>query len=80
MECDLFKTSLVSDGLNLSGWTLETAAAITPDGQTIVGTGIGPQNLGEAWIVTIPEPATGLLVMLGVLGLAVSHRRAGVSA
>jgi probable HAF family extracellular repeat protein len=28
----------------------------------------------------VPEPATGLLVMLGVLGLAVGCRRAGVSA
>ena len=28
----------------------------------------------------VPEPTTGLLVMGGVLGLAVSRRRAGVSA
>jgi len=28
----------------------------------------------------VPEPTTGLLVMLGVLGLAVSRRRTGVSA
>ncbi|HME68323.1 MAG TPA: PEP-CTERM sorting domain-containing protein [Myxococcota bacterium] len=28
----------------------------------------------------VPEPGTGLLVMVGVLGLAVTRRRAGVSA
>ncbi|HME71120.1 MAG TPA: PEP-CTERM sorting domain-containing protein [Myxococcota bacterium] len=30
--------------------------------------------------VPVPEPTTGLLVMVGVLGLAVSRRRAGVTA
>ncbi len=30
--------------------------------------------------VFVPEPATGLLVMVGVLGLAVARRRAGASA
>jgi hypothetical protein len=28
----------------------------------------------EAWIATIPEPAPGLLVIAGVLGLAVARR------
>jgi hypothetical protein len=28
----------------------------------------------------VPEPRTGLLAMLGVLGLGAAHRRAGVSA
>src|SRR5271157_97016 len=31
-------------------------------------------------VVPVPEPATGLLVMAGVMGLAVSRRRTGVSA
>ncbi|HBZ71185.1 MAG TPA: hypothetical protein DEP35_16215 [Deltaproteobacteria bacterium] len=45
----------------------------------------GNTNLSE-WFVddvvvtAVPEPATGLLVMGGVLGLAASRRRAGVSA
>jgi hypothetical protein len=32
-------------------------------------------GLAEAWIATIPESATGLLVMAGVLGLAIMRRK-----
>ncbi|HME69558.1 MAG TPA: PEP-CTERM sorting domain-containing protein [Myxococcota bacterium] len=31
-------------------------------------------------VTPVPEPATGLLVMVGMLGLAVARRRTGVSA
>ena len=38
-------------------------------------------GLSNPWgIAVVPEPATGSLVMLGVLGLAMARRRAGVSA
>jgi probable HAF family extracellular repeat protein len=62
-------------GLNLTGWTLEDANAISADGRTFVGDGFDPNHHVEAWIATIPEPATGLLVMAGVLGLAAARRR-----
>jgi len=38
-------------GTALNGWTLTNATAITPDGSTIVGTGIDPQGHSEGWIV-----------------------------
>jgi hypothetical protein len=66
---------LASDGINISGWTLETAAGVSADGRTIVGWGTDPSGLTEAWVATIPEPTTGLLVMAGVLGLAIMRRK-----
>jgi len=48
-------------------------------GLRIVGTGIGPYGPG-AWIATIPEPGTGLLVIAGLLGLAGWRRGAPTSA
>jgi probable HAF family extracellular repeat protein len=57
-------------GLDLTGWTLTSATDITPDGLTIVGTGIGPGGTSQAWLVHLPEPgATGLLA-LGLAGVA----------
>jgi uncharacterized membrane protein len=58
--------------LNLSGWNLRGATDISADGQTIVGYGLHNGNY-EGFIVTIPEPSTGLLIGLGV---AVQIRRA----
>jgi uncharacterized membrane protein len=66
---------LTDDGLNLTGWTLQDARAISADGNTIIGTGRDPSGNSQAWIAVIPEPGTGLLVMAGVLGLAISRRR-----
>jgi hypothetical protein len=60
--------------VNLTDWTLEGASGVSSDGDTIVGAGIDPSGQTEGWIVTIPEPGTGLLVMAGVLGLAVARR------
>ena len=36
-------------GLDLTGWSLTEALAITPDGLTIVGYGTNPDGLTEAW-------------------------------
>ncbi|MFC1737983.1 PEP-CTERM sorting domain-containing protein [Planctomycetota bacterium] len=64
------KDMLITDfGLNLTDWTLRRASGITPDGLTIVGMGINPDGYEEAWIVTIPEPATVFLLGLGVVML-----------
>ncbi len=43
-------------GLDLTGWRLEAANDITPDGTTIVGFGTNPQGTSEAWIVRLPKP------------------------
>lgn len=41
--------------LDLQGWTLG-ARAITPDGRTIVGSGINPKGQREGWIVHLGPP------------------------
>ncbi len=65
---------LVSDlDLNLTGWTLTQVYGISDDGQTIVGWGINPSGDTEAWVATIPEPATLTLLAFG--GLALMRRR-----
>jgi probable HAF family extracellular repeat protein len=52
-------------GLDLTGWRLTDAYGISPNGLTIVGTGINPDGYQEAYMATIPEPATVVLVGLG---------------
>lgn len=66
---------LVNDfGLDLTGWTLTSARAISTDGNTIVGYGANPQGLQESWRAVIPEPAALSLTALG-LALANLKRR-----
>lgn len=60
---------LVSLGAtNLDGWQLVQAEGITPDGITIVGTGLH-NGVGEAFVATIPEPSTIVLAALAAAGL-----------
>lgn len=72
----LLRDVLVNDyGLDLIGWDLSSASAVSADGRTIVGGGINPSGLQEAWIAVLPEPSTGLLFALGLAGFAGSRRR-----
>jgi uncharacterized membrane protein len=65
---------LVNDyGLDLTGWSLTEATAISADGSTLVGYGTDPSGYTEAWLVQIPEPGAYLLVALG--GLLLLQRR-----
>jgi probable HAF family extracellular repeat protein len=64
---------LESYGVVTNGWTLSQATDVSHDGLTIVGYGINPDGNKEAWIATIPEPATLGVLALG--GLAVLRRR-----
>jgi probable HAF family extracellular repeat protein len=62
----LVEEVLVSDyGLDLTGWTLTAATAISGDGLTLVGFGTNPEGEGEGWIAhlaSVPEPAASLLL------------------
>ena len=74
------KQVLTNDyGLNLAGWTLISAQAISADGLTVVGTGTNPSGNDEAWIArlnpqnnpSVPEPSSilglGLFSLVGFL-------------
>jgi probable HAF family extracellular repeat protein len=61
-------------GLNLSDWILETAGSISPDGKTIMGTGVGP-NGSASWMVVIPEPTTLCLLATGCILLLKRNKK-----
>jgi probable HAF family extracellular repeat protein len=68
-------TYLTQQGVDLSGWTLTQANAISGDGSTIVGTGTH-NGVTEAWaanLVSVPEPSS--FAMLGVGALVIGGRR-----
>ncbi|MCP4248495.1 MAG: PEP-CTERM sorting domain-containing protein [bacterium] len=67
---------LIDDlGLDLGGFTqLTDASGISADGMTVVGTGINAAGDTEAFIATIPEPATLWLLAFGGLALVRSRR------
>lgn len=72
---------LIDLGLDLTGWTLSSAQAISADGYTIVGTGTNPSGQSEAWIANVnpvPEPSAALLVGVGLIGLVLQRRRKDV--
>ena len=54
-------------GLSLPGWRLTIARSISEDGRTIVGEGVNPDGLTEAWVAHIPEPSSAALLMAGLL-------------
>ncbi len=62
---------LTAQGLDLTGWTLEEARAVSDDGRVIVGQGINPSGQPEGWIAVVPEPSTPLLQGIALILLAV---------
>lgn len=68
---------LTSQGIDLSGWWLTAASAISADGNTIVGSGINPLGQTEAWLAnisTVPEPGTVSVLFVGALVFAACYR------
>lgn len=60
-------TDILKDaGLDLTGWSLKGAIAVSADGLTVVGRGTNPDGNNEAWIATIPEPATILIFTFAI--------------
>ena len=69
---------LADNGIDLTGWQLEEAVAVSADGTVILGNGINPSGDPEAWLVQISafvlsvaslEPAA-LVLLIGLILLA----------
>lgn len=43
-------------GLNLTGWFLDEAVAVSDDGLTIAGNGINPDGKAEGWVARLGDP------------------------
>ena len=71
------KNVLTSErGVDLAGWTLTYALAMSPTGDAIVGWGLNPSGQQEAWLVhVVPEPSAFVLAMVGLAGIAWFCRR-----
>ena len=64
---------LTDMGVDLTGWHLRGANAISADGTTIVGGAMNPQGALEAFLVVIPEP--GSTTLIGLVGATLLARR-----
>ena len=65
------KETLIGAGLDVSGWTLSSATAISADGFTIVGNGTNPSGQYEAWVANLsPEAVPEPLTILGAMTAA----------
>lgn len=68
---------LTTLGLDVSGWDLTSAMAISRDGSTIVGFGTPEVGHTTIFVAVIPEPSSTLLVGLGLAAMAIMRPRSG---
>jgi uncharacterized membrane protein len=67
---------LTARGVDLTGWHLNEATAISEDGSTVVGFGTDPAGNAEGWVAVLPEPACPLaMAALATLGVRRRNRR-----
>lgn len=70
------KEMLQSDfGLDLTGWLLLEANAVSPEGTVIVGLGLNPAGEAEGWAARIPEPTALTSLLAGLLLTLPRNRR-----
>jgi probable HAF family extracellular repeat protein len=67
-----FRSLLGGAGFDMSSYASLYFGGLSADGTTIVGYGYRSSSV-DAWVVTIPSPASGLFVLLGFAGM--SRRR-----
>lgn len=66
---------LIDLGVNMTGWQLTRAHAISADGRVIAGEGVNPQGVTEAWravVPNVPPPRLPALAPSGIVLLALS--------
>ncbi|MFQ5674350.1 MAG: T9SS type A sorting domain-containing protein [bacterium] len=65
---NLYQLLMEHYGIDLTGWTLMSADAVSDDGLTIIGEGTNPSGSPEGWIVTLPAPQPENLTLLSPNG------------
>jgi probable HAF family extracellular repeat protein len=73
---------LANAGIDMAGWQLQHAEAISDDGDVIVGFGINPMGQTEAWLASglvpgtaVPESTTATIAGFGVAAAVLYRRR-----
>jgi PAS domain-containing protein len=69
-----FSYWLGTRGISFPGWTFTEVRSVSPDGMTFAGSGISPQGLSRGFVVTIPAPGSGVLMLAGI-GWVARRRR-----
>lgn len=74
----LFDVLVARGATGLEGWTLTEANGISADGNWVVGSGLNPFGVQEAFranLAVVPIPATGWLLGTSMFGLMIQLRR-----